>query len=236
MQSLQGKVAVITGGSGALGRAVSRKLVDAGVRIVVTYILEREVVDLRAVLADGTYELARVDLGDAGAVGKVVTDVVDRYGRIDILLNLAGGFWGGVPFTETPEAELDRMLAMNLKTAYVASQAVLPVMLRQRSGRIVNVTARPALTGGAYVSAYAASKAAVAALTRALADEVREQGITVNAIAPSTIDTPANRVAMPDADPSRWVTVDQIAGTLLFLASDAAAATSGAIIPIYGRA
>jgi NAD(P)-dependent dehydrogenase (short-subunit alcohol dehydrogenase family) len=123
-----------------------------------------------------------------------------------------------------------------VKTAYVCAQAVLPVMLRQRWGRIVNVTARPALVGGAQVSAYAISKAGVAALTRALADEVLEHGITVNAIAPSTIDTAANRAAMPDVDPARWVRPEEIAATLVLLASDAAASTSGAIIPIYGRA
>jgi NAD(P)-dependent dehydrogenase (short-subunit alcohol dehydrogenase family) len=128
------------------------------------------------------------------------------------------------------------MLAMNVKTAFVTTRAVVPGMIARKAGRIVNVTARPALVGGAGVGAYAISKAGVATLTRVLADEVREHGITVNAIAPSTIDTPANRAAMPDADHEAWVKPELIAATLVFLASDAAGATSGAIIPVYGRA
>jgi NAD(P)-dependent dehydrogenase (short-subunit alcohol dehydrogenase family) len=165
----------------------------------------------------------------------VVAGIVERHGRLDVLLNIAGGFAaGGV--VETTEAELDRLLTINLKTAFLCTQAVLPVMTKQGAGRIVNVTARPGLIGGGGIVAYAISKAAVAALTRATADEVRERGITVNAIAPSTIDTPANRKAMPKVDPSQWVKPGEIAATLVFLASDAAAATSGAIIPVYARA
>jgi NAD(P)-dependent dehydrogenase (short-subunit alcohol dehydrogenase family) len=137
---------------------------------------------------------------------------------------------------ETPDEALERMLVMNLKTAFVCTRAVLPTMIAQRRGRIVNVTARPALAGGAMVGAYAIAKAGVATLTRVVAEEVREHGITVNAIAPSTIDTPANRAAMPDADHASWVAPAAIATTLLFLCGDAAGATSGAIVPVYGRA
>jgi len=241
--ALEGKVALITGGTGALGRVVCAAFVAAGARLVVTYLVENEVGVFRAAVPmggaavpTGGYELAKVDLTSARAVGDLVQRALSAHGRVDVLLNLAGAFWGGVPLTETPEAELDRMLTVNLKTAFLCAQAVLPAMIRQRSGRIVNVTSRPALTGGANLSAYAIAKAGVAALTRALADEVREHGITVNAIAPSTIDTPANRAAMPDVDPARWVKPEEIAATLVFLASDAAAATSGAIIPVYARA
>lgn len=236
MAALDGKIALITGGTGALGRAVSAAFAGAGARIVVTYVLDEELPAFRAVVPAGGYELTKIELTSPVAVGALVQRILAAHGRLDVLLNLAGGFWGGVPVTETPVAEIDRQFAMNLKTAFVCAQAVLPAMIRQRAGRIVNVTARPALTGGANLSAYAIAKAGVAALTRALADEVREHGITVNAVAPSTIDTPANRAAMPDADPARWVEPEAIAATLVFLASDAAAATSGAIIPVYGRA
>jgi len=234
--ALAGKVALITGGTGALGRAVSAAFVAAGARIVVTYVVEKELAAFRDAVPAGSYELAQVDLADPPAVSAVVSRTVAAHGRLDVLLNLAGGFSGGKPLVETPVADLEHLFTMNVKTAYVCAQAVLPVMLRQRWGRIVNVTARPGLIGGASVSAYAITKAGVAALTRALADEVREHGITVNAIAPSTIDTPANRAAMPDADPARWAKPEEIAATLVFLASDAAAAISGAIIPVYARA
>jgi NAD(P)-dependent dehydrogenase (short-subunit alcohol dehydrogenase family) len=233
--SLDGAVALITGGTGALGRVVSAAFLDAGARIVVTYVADAELPGFEAVVPRERRETAKVELTNRAAVQALVARIVETHGRLDVLLNLAGGFAAGA-ITETSESELDRLFTMNVKTAFLCTQAVLPAMIRQKRGRVVNVTARPALAGGAGVSAYAISKAGVAAFTRAAADEVREHGITVNAIAPSTIDTPANRAAMPKADPGRWVKPEQIAATLVFLASDAAAATSGAIIPIYGRA
>jgi NAD(P)-dependent dehydrogenase (short-subunit alcohol dehydrogenase family) len=233
---LDGKVALVSGGTGALGRAVCKAFVEAGARVVATYVVDEEAAAMRGMLPADRCELAKVDLTRAADVAACVERVLGSHGKIDVLLNLTGGFWGGVPVVETPEAELDRMLAMNVKTAFVTTRAVVPGMIARKAGRIVNVTARPALVGGAGVGAYAISKAGVATLTRVLADEVREHGITVNAIAPSTIDTPANRAAMPDADHEAWVKPELIAATLVFLASDAAGATSGAIIPVYGRA
>jgi NAD(P)-dependent dehydrogenase (short-subunit alcohol dehydrogenase family) len=235
LATLDGKVALITGGTGALGQTVSAAFIAAGARVIATYVVDTELVRFEAAVPAERREAAKVDLTDRAAVGAVVAGIVERHGRLDVLLNIAGGFAaGGV--VETTEAELDRLLTINLKTAFLCTQAVLPVMTKQGAGRIVNVTARPGLIGGGGIVAYAISKAAVAALTRATADEVRERGITVNAIAPSTIDTPANRKAMPKVDPSQWVKPGEIAATLVFLASDAAAATSGAIIPVYARA
>lgn len=235
LATLDGKVALITGGTGALGSAVSVAFIAAGARVIATYVVDAELVRFEAAVPAEGRETAKVNLTDRAAVTALVAGIVERHGRLDVLLNIAGGFAaGGV--VETTEAELDRLLTINLKTAFLCTQAVLPVMTKQGAGRIVNVTARPGLVGGGGIAAYTISKAAVAALTRATADEVREQGITVNAIAPSTIDTPANRKAMPKVDPSRWVKPGEIAATLVFLASDAAAATSGAIIPVYARA
>jgi NAD(P)-dependent dehydrogenase (short-subunit alcohol dehydrogenase family) len=235
MGTLDGKVALITGGTGALGRAVSAAFVAAGAHIVVTYVADQELPSFEAAVPKERREIAQVELTNRAAIDALVARIVTTHGHLDALLNLAGGFAAG-SVTETKERELDRLFAMNVKTAFLCTQAVLPAMIRQRRGRIVNVTSRPALVGGAGVSAYAITKAGVAALTRAAADEVREHGVTVNAIAPSTIDTPANRAAMPNVDPACWVKPEEIAATLVFLASDAAAATSGAIIPVYARA
>ncbi len=235
MGTLDGRVALITGGTGALGRVVSATFLAAGARIVVTYLVDAELPGFEAAVPNERRETAKVELTSTADVEALVARVVATYGRLDVLLNLAGGFAPG-SVVETDVAELQRLFAMNVQTAFTCTRAVLPVMIRQGHGRIVNVTARPALTGGGGVSAYAITKAGVAALTRAAADEVREHGITVNAIAPSTINTPANRAAMPKVDPTRWVKPEEIAAALVFLASDAAAATSGAIIPIYARA
>jgi NAD(P)-dependent dehydrogenase (short-subunit alcohol dehydrogenase family) len=233
--TLDGRVALITGGTGALGRVVSAAFVAAGAHVVVTYVADAELPGFEAAVPKQGRETAKVDLTSRADVDALVARVVATHGRVDVLLNLAGGFAPGA-IIDTDDRDLDRLFAMNVKTAFLCTRAVLPAMIRQKHGRVVNVSARPALAGGAGVSAYAITKAGVAALTRAVADEVREHGITVNAIAPSTIDTPANRAAMPKADPSRWVKPEEIAATLVFLASDAAAATSGAIIPIYARA
>jgi len=235
MGTLDGRVALITGGTGALGRVVSAAFLAAGARVIVTYLIEAELPGFDAAVPKDRRETAKVELTSRADVEALVARIVATHGRVDVLLNLAGGFAPGT-VVETDDHELDRLFAMNLKTAFVCTRAVLPVMIRQKHGRIVNVTARPALTGGGGVTAYAITKAGVAALTRAAADEVREHGVTVNAIAPSTIDTPANRAAMPQVDPSRWVKPEEIAATLVFLASDAAGATSGAIVPIYARA
>jgi NAD(P)-dependent dehydrogenase (short-subunit alcohol dehydrogenase family) len=235
MAVLDGKVALITGGTGALGRAVCTAFIAAGAQVIATYLVDEELTRFEAAVPAERREAAKVDLTSRAAIDAVVARIVERHGRLDVLLNLAGGFAPGT-VAETSEGELDRLFAMNLKTAFLCTQAVLSAMIRQRHGRIMNITARPGLIGGGGVAAYAATKAAVAALTRAAADEVREHGITVNAIAPSTIDTPANRAAMPKVDPARWVKSEEIAAMLVFLASDAAAATSGAIIPVYARA
>src|SRR6266403_1996057 len=191
MGTLDGRVALITGGTGALGRVVSAAFLAAGARVIVTYLVDAELPGFDAAVPKDRRETAKVALTSRADVEALVARIVATHGRVDVLLNLAGGFAPGT-IVETDDHELDRLFAMNLKTAFVCTRAVLPVMIRQKHGRIVNVTARPALTGGGGVTAYAITKAGVAALTRAAADEVREHGVTVNAIAPSTIDTPVS--------------------------------------------
>jgi|CZKS01.1.fsa_nt_gi NAD(P)-dependent dehydrogenase (short-subunit alcohol dehydrogenase family) len=155
---------------------------------------------------------------------------------VDALLHLVGGFGGGQPVAETPDETWDKMLGLNLRSAYTIFRAVLPGMLKAGKGRIVAVGARAAIEPIANFAAYSVSKAALVALVKTVALEVKDSGITANVVLPSVIDTPANRAAMPAADASKWVTPESIAGLLVWLVSDAARDVNGAAIPIYGRA
>jgi NAD(P)-dependent dehydrogenase (short-subunit alcohol dehydrogenase family) len=175
------------------------------------------------------------NLSDPAGAAEVIQAALAQFGRVDVLLNLAGGFGGGKPVSESADDDLNRMLDINLRTAYNLSRAALKPMLAQQWGRIINVGSRDALHGRPNYSAYAISKAGVLRLTESMAAEVQDYGITVNAIVPGTIDTEANRKNSPDADFSKWVKPTEIAATLLFLASEGAAAINGAAIPLYGR-
>jgi NAD(P)-dependent dehydrogenase (short-subunit alcohol dehydrogenase family) len=155
---------------------------------------------------------------------------------VDALLHLLGGFGGGQPVAETPDETWDKMLGLNLRSAYTIFRAVLPGMLKAGKGRIVAVGARAAIEPIANFAAYSVSKAALVALVKTVALEVKDSGITANVVLPSVIDTPANRAAMPAADASKWVTPEAIAGLLVWLASDAARDVNGSAVPIYGRA
>lgn len=218
---------VVTGGHGVLGRAVMEAAVADG--------LEVAVIDHAAGLTvpDGVLELGGVDLTDAAAANEAMAAVAARFGRIDALLNIAGGFvW---QLTDDPEPAWDRMYALNLKTALNATRAALPHLKRSDEGRIVNVGAYGALKSEAGKGAYAASKAGVHRLTESLAEELKATSVTVNAVLPSTLDTEANRRDMPDADPTKWVRPADLARVMLFLASPASRAITGALIPVTGR-
>jgi NAD(P)-dependent dehydrogenase (short-subunit alcohol dehydrogenase family) len=227
---LEGHVAVVTGGRGALGRAVASAYVAAGARVVAT---TRHPVD-----GESHERLAfeAVDLTDEQSVLGLAETVRERYGRCDVLACCAGGFEAGVPVAEAPLALWHRLLDLNATSAFLASRAFLPLMIESRRGSIVFVGAKSALHPFKGGVPYSVSKSAVIALTTALAVEVRDQGVTVNCVLPSVIDTPANRAASPDADVSRWVTPEEMAETILWLSSTAARETSGAVIPVYGRA
>ncbi len=236
--SLTGKVALITGGTGALGRAVTAAFVEAGAAVAVTYVVEPEVPECKACLgsrADAPMFL-KADVTVEADVLRLVRAVVERLGRIDILLNLVGGYVGDLPVARLPEATWDHMLHLNLKSAFLCCKHVVPVMQQGGGGRIVTVSSRAAIKVFPGISAYAAAKAGLLAFTETLASEVLKDGITVNAILPSVIDTPANRKAMPGADYSAWVKPEEIARVLLFLCSEASREISGAAIPVYGRA
>ena len=178
--------------------------------------------------------LGGVDLTDSVAAGAAIDSVADRFGGFDALLNIAGGFrWETL---ETSGFESwHRLFLMNVQTAANASRAATPHLRRSSAGRIVNVGANAALRSGAGMGAYAASKAGVHRLTESLAEELKGDGITVNAVLPSILDTPANRADMPKADPALWVSPVELSAVILFLASEAASAVTGALVPVTGR-
>ena len=229
--NLSGKVFISTGAFGALGQAVTDCLMSYGARLAL--VGRRPAVGVKYPAAALVY--SGVDISRQDAAAEVVAQVFKETGRIDGLLNLAGGFHWGKLEGSTLEG-WDSMFRVNLLTAVASCQAVLPYLLRAKSGSIVNVGAMGAIKAASGMGAYAASKAGVLKLTEALADEVKDHGITVNAVLPSTLDTPRNRVDMPDADFTRWVSPGALAEVIAFLVSDAARAISGVALPVAGRA
>jgi NAD(P)-dependent dehydrogenase (short-subunit alcohol dehydrogenase family) len=223
---------VVTGGTGALGAAVVGALLERGAHCHVSYIHAAEA-ERFALREHARVDLVSVpDLADEGAVAAF-------YGRVPKLwasIHLAGGF-AMAPIGATTATDLRQQIDMNLTTTFLCCRAAVGAMSGSQAGRIVNVAARPGLEWrtGAGMTAYAASKAAVAALTVALAEEVAKHDILVNAVAPSIMDTPANRKAMPMADFSAWPKVEEVAATILFLASPDNKVTRGAVVPVYGK-
>ena len=236
---MKDKVAIVTGATGALGRVVTRRLVQNGAKVVVLYRKEKALDELHEFLGGQGSSVTGFmgDATDQQSVQGLVQKALDEHGRIDILLNIAGAYTGGKVLAETDEETWDTMMNVNLKTAFLCSRAVLPHMMERKYGKIVSVSARTAVQRGtrARSGAYAVSKAGVATLTEALAEETRDHGIQVNCIMPSTIDTEANRRMLPKADFTKWVDPEEIAEVILFLVSDASKPTSGASIPVYGR-
>jgi len=228
-----GRVAVVTGGTGALGQSIVLRFLHDGAAVEVPWIVPEEWEALRSCAGDGAARLhgARVDGTDESAFAAFVADVFGRQRRLDVLVNTVGGFAGG-DLASTSLAEWRRMLDLNLTSAVIGCRAVLPAMRAARSGRIVNVASRAVVPPLGGFIAYTVSKSAVIALTQALAQEERPHGITVNAVLPSTMDTPANRRAMPDADRSGWVSTDAVADVIAYLSSDGAAAVSGACVAV----
>jgi len=237
--TLDGRSAVVTGGTGALGTAVVLALLESGARVSVPFRKEGELERLRAAArlpADAPLSGARLDLTDETSVLDYFESVAEDRGGLDILVNTAGGFAGGSPAHETPWAVWQEQLDLNLKTAVIASRGGARQMLKRGAGAIVNVSSRPATQDGKNLAAYAASKRAVLALTDAMAAELGDAGVTVNAVLPSVIDTPANRKRSPNADYSRWPKPEEIARVILFLVGPQARLVSGAHVPVYGRA
>jgi NAD(P)-dependent dehydrogenase (short-subunit alcohol dehydrogenase family) len=223
--SLQGKTVAVTGGNGNLGRAVARAALDAGASVALLDVAFSA--DIASALPGKmtTYTVNLLDAADT-------RDCFERIGRVDALCNLAGGFSMGDPVHATSDDVWTRMLDLNTRTLIHAVRAAVPRMLAQRGGKIVNVGATAALAGGANMGAYAASKSIVIRLTESMSAELKRQGINVNCVLPSIIDTPPNRKDMPNVDPKTWVAPADLAAVILFLISDASRAVHGAAIPV----
>ena len=231
-----GQVVMVTGGTGNLGEPVARAFAEAGAKVVV---VDRNPEKQRAIFPEwidspAHWLAAPVDVTDEQAGAEAVAQAVARFGRLDVLVNTVGGYRAGKPVHKMELATWDLMMNLNARATLIMCKAALPTMVEQGGGKIINVAARAGLAGSANHAAYAASKAAIIRLTESMAMEVRAQGINVNCVLPSTIDTPENREAMPGADPRKWVKPDSFADVILFLASTAARDIHGASIPVYG--
>ena len=235
--SFSGKVALVAGGTGGLGGAVSLAFLEEGAKVVATYRKQQEFAALKSAAGANASALEGqlVDITDELATAKFVANVVSRHGRLDAVVNAIGGYAGGIKLWDLDTKTVDAMFSLNLRSGYSLARAVLPPMLKQRYGSIVNVAAKAAVDHGAGAAAYAASKAAAVALMDSLAADSKGTGIRVNSILPSIIDTPINRQAMPGADFASWPKPQDIAQVILFLCSDAAKTIHGAAIPVYGN-
>jgi NAD(P)-dependent dehydrogenase (short-subunit alcohol dehydrogenase family) len=222
----------VTGAAGNLGGAVAEEFAQRGANLAL--------VDLNRAALEAAYGnwgkslVAPTNLLEPAQVDATVAQVVERFGRIDVLVNLAGGFRMGEPVHATEKKTWEFMLDINVRSLLNAVHAMVPHMLQQGNGRIVNIGAYSAQKGAAQMGAYIAAKSAVIRLTETMAAELREQGINVNCVLPTIIDTPQNRAAMPKADPAKWVAPADLAKVIAFLASDAARAVHGAALPVTG--
>lgn len=238
--NLAGRIALIPGGSGGLGETVTRAFLDAGAIVVVSG--SHEYPDtfaaLRERLGDAASRLSfqQANAEDESQVERLIWSTVEQHSHLDILCNLVGGWSAGQPVNGLDFATWQKMLDVNLRTAFLLAKHAARPMMQQAWGRILHVSSRGARAGRRNAAAYAVAKSAVITLAEVQAEELRDANITVNAILPSIVDTPANRASMPGADFSRWPKAEDIANVLLFLASDDSRLISGAAIPVYGLA
>ena len=230
MSEIAGQLVLITGANGGLGTNVTEEFLKAGARVIGTSL----------VIADTDFPNPRftaiaADLTDAQAARKLAGDVIQRFQKIDTLVHVMGGFAGGQSIAETEDAIWERMLNLNLKSAVNILRAVIPHMRQAARGRIIAIGSRTAAEPAANLSAYNASKAALLSLIQTAALENKDLGITANIILPGTMNTAANRKAMPDADTAKWIQPERVAALVAFLASSAGGQITGAAIPVYGQ-
>jgi NAD(P)-dependent dehydrogenase (short-subunit alcohol dehydrogenase family) len=231
----RGQVVLVTGGTGALGSAVARAFLQEGASVAVTYRTPQEYENLQTSLAIDTARLRGylTDVTNEAEMLRTIAAIEEEFHRLDGLVSTVGGYSGGSKLWEAERATLERMLDLNLRSAFVCARTLVPMLLRQgRGGYMINVAARAAVDQPAGAGAYAASKAAAVALVHSLAMDLKGSGIRVNSILPNIIDTPANRRAMPRADFGSWTTPEQIARVILFLCTPDAQPVNGAAISV----
>ena len=226
---MKNKVVLVTGANGGLGSYVTQAFLDAGATVVG---VSRKI--QQSEFNSSAFTAMPAEISTAAGAKAMVDSLVTRFGRLDVVAHTVGGFAGGPSVAETDDATFQRMFEVNLNSTFYLLRAVLPVMRKTGNGRIIAVGSRAALEPGAGVGAYSASKAAMVSLIKTVALENKDAGITANVILPGTMDTPANRKAMPNADTAKWVQPANVAGLMVWLAGDGGKDVNGAAIPVYG--
>jgi len=225
---MKGRIVLVTGASGGLGTYVTQAFLETGATVIGT---SRKI--QQSDFTSAGFTAMPGEISSRAGAQTIVDGVVARFGRLDVLAHTVGGFAGGQSVTDTDDATFQRMLDLNLNSVFHILRATIPV-LRKSSGRIIAIGSRAAVEPGPAVGAYSASKAAMLSLVKTVAAENRDAGVTANVVLPGTMDTPANRMAMPDADFARWVQPANVASLIVWLASDAGKEITGAAIPVYG--
>ena len=226
------KVVLITGGTGALGSTLVKKFIDSSALTISTFVNDPGAEKLKT--ANHKLELIKLDITKEEQILKTIPILVEKFGKIDILVNLVGGYLGGKAAVELAESDWTAMMDLNLKSAFLISKYVIPIMKSGKGGNIVHISSRTGLKSDGYDSAYAASKAGLIRFVEATSQELHGDNINVNCILPTIIDTEANRRAMPNADFKKWLSKEDLANVILFLCSSASKVINGAVIPTYG--
>jgi len=229
-QSMEGKVVLVTGANGGLGTYVTQGFLDAGATVVGT---SREI--QQSDFSSPSFTALAAEISSREGAKSLVDQLVARFGRLDVLAHTVGGFAGGQSIVDTDDDTFQRMFDLNLNSVFHILRATIPALRQTGNGRIVAIGSRAALEPGPGVGAYSASKAAMVSLIRTVALENKDAGLTANVILPGTMDTPANRKSIPNADVSKWVQPATVAKLVLWLASEAGKDVNGSVIPVYGK-
>lgn len=238
------KVIVITGGTGALGRVLTKSFLNYNSKtIIVTYRSKNEMLELKTELGNlleqpssisTTIEFTKIDITRDGETKRSISNIVERHGQIHVLINVVGSYIGGKSVTQLDESEWDKMISINLKSAFLISKHVIPAMITNSYGKLVHIASKTGLVSNGYDSAYAASKAGLIRFVESAYQEVKESNININCILPTILDTESNRKEMPNADFSKWIKLEDLSKVILFLSSDDSKIINGAAIPAYG--